>query len=109
MENVSENQFTQEDIEKNKIWAILAWIIFFIPLLAAGDSKFARWHANQAFILVILAIANNILGWLLPFGIGWLTLIIGLGIFVLWIIGIVGAINGKAKPLPVIGGITIFK
>ena len=38
---------SSKDIEKNKIMAVLAYIIFLIPLLAAKDSPFAKFHTNQ--------------------------------------------------------------
>ena len=40
-------QFDPADIEANKMMALLSYIIFFIPLLAAKGSKYAMFHANQ--------------------------------------------------------------
>lgn len=45
--------FESDDIEK-KVVAAFAYLIFFIPLLAAPDSKFAKFHANQGFWLLII-------------------------------------------------------
>ena len=46
---------TKEDVEKNKTMAILAWFIFFLPLLTdAKDSKFAKFHANQSLLVTLL-------------------------------------------------------
>lgn len=104
------SEFEKNDIESNKTMALLAYIIFFIPLLAAKDSKYARYHANQGLILLLAAIAINIIGSIIPI-IGWF-IIIPLGdvaVFVLAIIGIINASKGEAKPLPVIGSITIIK
>lgn len=98
------------DAEKNKGMAILAYIIFFIPLLAAKDSKFAMFHANQGLVLFLAAVAVNIVGSIIPI-IGWfLILPIGLlAITVLAIMGIINAAKGEMKPLPMIGGFTIIK
>lgn len=43
------DQFDKADVEQNKVMAILAYfgILVLIPILAAKDSKFARFHANQ--------------------------------------------------------------
>lgn len=103
-------QAEQGDAEKNKGVAILAYIIFFIPLLAAKESKFAMYHANQGLVLFLAAVALNIVGGMIPF-IGWfLILPIGnLLILVLAIIGIMNAAKGLMKPLPIIGGINILK
>lgn len=100
----------QSDVEKNKGMAILAYIIFFIPLLAAKESKFAMFHANQGLVLFLAAIVINIVGSILPF-IGWFIILpFGwIAVLVLAIMGIVNASKGEMKPLPLIGGISIIK
>lgn len=98
------------DAEKNKVMAILAYIIFFIPLLAARDSKFATYHANQGLILFLATVILNIVGTIIPL-IGWLIIIpIGnLGVLVLAIMGIIKAAGGQMVPLPLIGKFNIIK
>lgn len=89
---------------KNTMMAIVAYILFFVPLLT--DSKndpFVKFHVKQSILLVILAVINSILANVLPFVLIFITSIISLGIFVLLIIGIINAANGKQEPLPVIG------
>ena len=49
-------EFDAADIEKNKLMAVLAYIIFLIPLLAAKDSPFAKYHTNQGLVLFLAAI-----------------------------------------------------
>lgn len=101
-------EFTAEDIEKNKVMALLAYIIFLIPLLAAKDSKFARFHTNQGIILVIGAVIASIIA-AIPI-IGWIIApILSVIITVLAIIGIINAAGGKAKELPLVGKIKILK
>ncbi len=106
-----------QDIEKNKVMAVLAYlgILVLIPLFAAKDSKFARFHCGQGLVLliaeVIVSVVASILG-LIPvvrviFGI--ISGLLGLCFLVLLIIGIVNAVNGKAKELPVIGKFRLFK
>ncbi|TNJ59525.1 hypothetical protein FE784_37210 [Paenibacillus hemerocallicola] len=102
--------FDQSDIEKNKVMGILAYILFFVPLLAARESRFAMYHANQGLILFLVALGVNIVGGVIPV-IGAL-LIIPLGnlcVFVLMILGIINAANGKQAPLPLIGNFQIIK
>jgi uncharacterized membrane protein len=100
------NQLSEnEDIEKNKGMAILAYIIFLIPLLAAKDSKFAMYHANQGLVLFLLAVVVNVVGGMIPF------IILPLGnllVIVLAIIGIINAAKGESKPLPLIGGFKLL-
>jgi uncharacterized membrane protein len=97
------------DVQSNKGMAVLAYIIFFIPLLAAKDSKFAMYHANQGLVLFLAAVASNIVLGMIPI-IGWILLPFAyLAVLVFIIIGIMNAANGRNKPLPLIGGISILK
>ena len=102
------SEYDAQDIEKNKVMAVLAYILFFIPLLAAKDSKFARFHTNQGLVLFLGGIIASVAA-VIPV-IGWIIApIAGLVITVLAVIGIINALNGKAKELPVIGKFKILK
>ena len=102
------SEYDAQDIEKNKVMAVLAYILFFIPLLAAKDSKFARFHTNQGLVLFLGGIIASVVA-VIPV-IGWIVApIAGLVITVLAVIGIINALNGKAKELPVIGKFKILK
>ena len=102
------SEYDAQDIEKNKVMALLAYIIFLIPLLAAKDSKFARFHTNQGLVLFLGGIIASVVA-VIPV-IGWIVApIAGLVITVLAIIGILNALNGRAKELPVIGKFKILK
>lgn len=101
--------FEQTDIDSNKTMAGLAYLLFFLPLLACPQSKYGRFHANQSLLLVIVAIAGNIILGIIPF-IGWILLpIFGLAVFVLAIMGLINGFGGKAKRLPIIGKFDILK
>ena len=87
---------------------LLAYILFFIPLLAAKDSPFARYHANQGLVLFICGLISSVL-WIIPI-LGWIIApILSIVITVLAVIGIINALNGKAKELPIIGKFKILK
>ncbi len=102
------SEYDAQDIEKNKVMAVLAYILFFIPLLAAKDSKFARFHTNQGLVLFLGGIIASVVA-VIPV-IGWIIApIAGLVITVLAVIGIINALNGRAKELPVIGKFKILK
>lgn len=102
-------EYDAQDIEENKTIAGLAYLIFFLPLIATPDSKFAKFHANQGLILFILAVAGNIILGMIPF-IGWLLIpIFTLFVLVLGIIGLMNGLNGKSKELPLIGKFRIIK
>ena len=108
--NVPESaSFDPADIEKNKVIAGLSYILFFLPLIACPDSKFGRFHANQALLLLILAIAGNIILTIIPV-FGWILLpFFGILVFVLFLIGLINGLSGKAKELPVIGKYRLLK
>ncbi len=111
-----------EDAEKNKMFGILAYlgILCLVPILAAKDSPFAKYHANQGLVLfiawIVLAVAVNIidaiLSTILPASLGFIASILSLaylGILILVVLGIINAAAGKCVPLPVIGGIKLLK
>lgn len=105
-------EFDTEDIKKHKIMGILSYLSFLvvIPMFAAKDSKWARFHANNGLILAILEIGLCILFGLLgmiPYAgfilwiIGWMCCLVPIALSVF---GIIFAVQGKARDLPVIGG-----
>jgi len=101
--------FDAQDIEKNKVIAALAYLIFFLPLLAAPDSKFGKFHANQGLWLLIVDVAGSIVFGFLPFLGGTLTSVLNLAMFIAVVYLAYNAYSGKAFELPVVGNIEIFK
>ena len=110
-------EFDRNDIEQNKVMAILAYLgwLVIIPLLAARNSKFARFHANQGLILAIVATVVYVVLAILTLipVIRWIFYIVeavfGVAVFILAVMGIINAVNGKAKDLPVIGSFRLLK
>ena len=102
------------DVEQNKIYAVLAYlgILVLVPILAAKESRFAQYHANQGLVLfvadLVVWFGFLILGFILPllFLFSW---VVWLGLLVLHIMGIVNAAQGEMKPVPVVGGIKLLK
>ena len=103
--------------------SILAYwsILFFVPLVAYKDSKFARFHAGQGLTLLLFSIAYWIAAVIvsaiftaisvgLGVAIASLLYLAGLVIIVILVImGIVNVCKGLMKPLPIIGNINIIK
>lgn len=98
--------------DQHKALAIIGYIfpiLFFIPLLTdAKTNPYARFHANQQLLLLLLGIAITVVNIIpllgqLIFAIGWIVMII------FAIIGIINAAQGNMKPLPVIGKFTLIK
>ncbi len=114
-------EFDAADINQNKAMAILAYFgpLVLIPILAAKDSKFARYHSNQGLVLLLAAIAYGIaysilssiilaISWRLYFVVSIIGLV-SLVITILAVIGIINAASGRAKELPLIGKFKILK
>jgi len=90
--------------KKNTGMAIVAYILFFIPLLT--DSKndpFVKYHVKQGLGLFICGVAVSILIWILPWYFRWIVNLLSLGVFILFVIGVIAASKGEEKPLPLIG------
>lgn len=91
--------------KKNTTMAVIAYILFFVPLLT-GDAKkdaFVKFHTKQGLVLFLACVLINVVSWILPWNFGWIIWLLSVGTFVLFIIGIMNAVNGKQEPLPVIG------
>lgn len=106
-----------QDVRQNRGISVLAYLglLVLIPLFAAKDSPYARFHCNQGIVLfiaelIISAVFRILRG--LPL-IGWIfgivLALVSIATFVLTIIGIVNAANGRAKELPIIGTIQILQ
>ncbi|MDF1497332.1 MAG: DUF4870 domain-containing protein [Patescibacteria group bacterium] len=96
--------FDAKDVSDNKVIACLAYIIFFIPMLAAKDSKFAMEHAKQGLVLAIAALIIWIAGMVIPV-IGWFLIgpIGSLLVLIVAIIAIIKTLQGEFWEIPVIG------
>ena len=122
-QNNAQTEVTQEDVQNNKVFAILAYfgILVLVPIFAAKESKFARFHANQGLGLFICEAAWCIISYIITallihsWSFGLLTLwsliswLVWIGFLVFAIIGIVNAAQGSTKPLPIFGKFKILK
>ncbi len=93
----------QQDGAHNTAMAIIAYIIFFVPLLTdARDDPFVKYHVKQGLVLflswVVVSFVVSMISFL--YVIAW---ILHLALLVLLVIGIMHAVNGERRPLPVIG------
>lgn len=87
---------------KNIGMAIVAYILFFIPLLMdAKNDPFVKYHTRQGLLVLLVYVLSSILSYVHSFW--WLSSLVGLFGLVLMIIGIINAANGKQTPLPLIG------
>ena len=117
MEETNQGQNQQQEVEpqtdqpqgptkkeKNVGMAIVAYIIFFIPLLTeAKKDPFVKYHVKQGLLLFVGWIAVAIISYILPWQLWIITRLLNIGLLILMIIGIAGAVKGEKKPLPLIG------
>ena len=87
------------DKKTTGIVAYLTWIGLLIAILA-GNWREAKFHVNQALVIMLFSLLGVI-----PC-IGWIWAIFML---VCWIMGLIAAINEEEKPVPLIGGIKLLK
>ena len=96
--------YSAEDIEENKVIALLSYlgIVVLVPLLAKKESPYAQFHAKQGLVLLIAWIAIGIIT-VIPI-IGWIIgPIASIVLLIFSIIGIINALGGQTKELPLIG------
>jgi uncharacterized membrane protein len=93
-------------VNEGKTIAIIAylWVIGLIIAFVMNNDKkntFAAFHIRQMVGFNILSLANTfIIGSYFGF---WTSNIISIVLFVLWIIGLMGAAQGEEKSMPLFG------
>ena len=90
----------------------IGWLIAYFAMYKDNKTELARYQLRQT---LLFHIATTVISWGLGllFGIlivstGGLSIyyllrIVQVGFLILWIIGLIGAINGEKKPIPFIG------
>jgi uncharacterized membrane protein len=94
-------------MKRSKMLGVLSYLNFLvlIPLFAGGRDEFVKKHMKQGlFLLLCLVLLPYVLiipllGWVI--GGVWAALLL-----ILWIIGLVTAITGREKSLPLVGKLT---
>jgi len=87
---------------------IVGWAIAFV-LNSSQKTALGAFHLRQSLFLYLLFVVIYVcsffflfipfLGWLINLGL----MLCAIGNFILWVMGIVNAINGEQKPLPIVG------
>lgn len=109
-ENTSEDTAQGQSIDQVTGVAAVAYLLFFLPLITNRDNEFAMYHANQGLLLLLTSVVINTIGTIIPI-LGWFILLPLGNIFVivLFFMGVIRALNGQKKPLPLIGGFDVLK
>lgn len=84
---------------------LIGWLIAYFALYNKDKNSFSAYHLRQTLLLHILMFILNILSFLSLWG--WtasvIVTILGIVLFIMWMIGLLYAVNGKAKPVPLVG------
>lgn len=94
-----------QTVNEGKTMAIISyfwWIGLIIAFIMNNSKKnsFASFHIRQMLGLLLLNVAVSLSYKFLGSSIG---MILGLGTFVLWVIGLIGAFQGEEKRIPLLG------
>lgn len=91
----------------------IGWLIAYFALYPNHKTKLAAFHLRQSLLINILALALNILfSFTLAAAFMWpVAGILGILLFICWIMGFWDAINGRKRLLPMIGPLSqnLFK
>lgn len=108
----TERTFNDNDISKNSIFAIFAYLLpflFFLPYVSDNNSAYCKFHSNQSFLwlitLIILSILCFIIGVIPIVGFIVKRIIFPITILAIDLAFILGSIKGKAYRLPFIGSL----
>lgn len=98
------------NIRWERLLAMMGYVVFFVPLLYHGGSRFGRFHSNQGLVLLLLYGAFSLVAHIVPVIGKWILLpaaqMMWLGFCLL---GMYHAWRGQMWRLPYIGGIEIIR
>ena len=109
METNTQHTQHHSENQNEQLFASLAYIIFFLPLIFTPKSDFAKYHANQGLILLACWFGLSFLLTVTLVGIILMPLVQIAGI-VFIVLGIMNVTKNKKEPLPIIGNLfTLIK
>lgn len=84
----------------------IGWLIAYFALYGDPKTPFAAYHLRQTLLLhIITAGINIIIRFALPADVlsFVISTVVGILLFILWLTGVIHAVNGRMKPIPLIG------
>jgi uncharacterized membrane protein len=95
-----------QTVQDGKMIAIISYITVIGTLIAfiMNQNKhnyFASFHIRQAIGIFVVGLLVNFINRYT--NIDFLDMILGIGVFILWIIGLFGAIKGEERLVPLLG------
>ena len=102
----------QNNVDNGKTTAIVSyitiigWLIAYFAMHQSKKTSLGSYHLRQTLLLFICAIVYQIVVMIITMAvpaIGLILSLLSLAFLVLWIMGLIAAINGEEKPMPLIG------
>lgn len=95
-----------QTVSEGKTIAIVSYITIIGTVIAFvmnqnKRNSFASFHIRQALGIFLTGLIVNFLQRYIDFN--WVDLALSLGVFILWIAGLIGAIQGEEKRVPLLG------
>ena len=98
--------------------SIIGWLVAYFAMYKDNKTKLGGYHLRQTLLLHIIFIGLGVIRSIFvamffsPFGglwvmISWVMILINIGLFVLWLIGLLAAINEQEKPIPIFGEMSL--
>ncbi|NRF37418.1 hypothetical protein [Pedobacter foliorum] len=107
-QNLNNQSYDGKTIALISYLTVIGWVIAFV-MHGNNKTSLGTFHLRQSAFLMVLGIGIYALQFIFIFipYIGWalsiLLGILGIGLFILWILGLIAAISGEEKPLPLFG------
>lgn len=109
--NTSSAPLPPSSAAEDKTTAIVSYLTligFIVAIIMHGSKKtrLGAYHLRQSLGLMLTSIVVGVAATILAFipFIGWLAGVAAwVGILALWIMGLLAAVNGEQKPVPVLG------
>ena len=100
-----ENEVTRDTQDKTiAIVAYLTIIGLVVALVLNNEKKdlFAKYHIRQSLGLVLTSLDLSLIN-VIPI-LGWIVSMVGAFVLLyMWVMGLLNAINGREKPVPILG------
>ena len=95
-----------QTVQDGKMIAIISYITVIGTLIAFimnqnKQNPFASFHIRQAIGIFLVGLVVNFIQRYTDFG--TIDIILAIGVFILWIIGLISAIQGEEKTVPLLG------
>lgn len=102
-------RFDPETSRSARISSALGYLLFFVPMVMHPESKFARYHTNQGFLLMLLMTVGVALAAMVPYAGPFLVIPVMLFGICCGLRGMVTALRCQAKHIPLLGKLILIE